>query len=269
MDVSKLAQRLAKLQEKSTNKPRILWSPKEELSNIRILPYKHQENNEPYIELFFHYNVAGIRSILCPKGNYGKPCPICDLAEEFKDMGGRENWKISNSFSPKLRTFSPIIIRGREDEGVFLWGYGTGVYEELISTATDPDWGDYTDILSGRDIKVKTIKPGSEGNEKGNYPKPVIRFNPNQTPLFKSAEKSKKFVDSIPNFIEEGNIWILKTNDELVSIVEKLGSSDEKSEFDYNSSRNIVDDRDKGNGNSLDDTDNLKSKLDKLLGSDS
>ena len=79
-----------------------------------------------------------------------------------------------------MRTFAPVIIRGRESEGVKFWGFGKTVYEEILGFMTDPDYGDITDPLSGRDIVVEKITPADAGNQ---YGKTNIRVKPNVTPI--------------------------------------------------------------------------------------
>lgn len=241
MDVKALASRLKNLQESNRSKPRVIFSPKPEETQIRIVPYLHQANGDPFIEVYFHYDVGGERSILCPKMMYGKKCPICDLADEFRALGGKENYQMANSLSAKLRTFSPIVIRGREDEGVFIWGYGKGIYEYLLKQALDEEWGDFSDVATGIDLKVQMIKPGEPGNETGQYPRPEARFMRKSSPLLKSKPEIKSLLGGIPNFIEEGAVWDLKTFDELMAIVARLGDSDDEPDEDDTDEHHGVD----------------------------
>ena len=76
---------------------------------------------------------------------------------------------------PKLRTFAPVIVRGKESEGVKFWGFGKQVYQELLSIISDPDFGDITDLTNGRDIVVefKTAEGGAS------FPETSIRVKPN------------------------------------------------------------------------------------------
>ena len=47
-----------------------------------------------------------------------------------------------------------MIVRGEENEGVKYWGFGKTVYQELLSII-DPDYGDISDPVSGRDVVVE------------------------------------------------------------------------------------------------------------------
>ena len=77
-----------------------------------------------------------------------------------------------------MRTYVPVIVRGEESEGVKFWGFGKTDYQELLGFFTDPDYGDLTDPVGGRDITVEYTP--AEGV--GNFPKTGIRVKPNQVP---------------------------------------------------------------------------------------
>ena len=56
-----------------------------------------------------------------------------------------------------MRTFIPVVVRVRERHGVRFWGFGKTVYQELLSIIFDPDYGDITDPVNGRDVVVEFI----------------------------------------------------------------------------------------------------------------
>ena len=56
---------------------------------------------------------------------------------------------------PKLRTFVPVLVRGQEGEGVKFWGFGKTVYQEILGYITDPDYGDITVAVNGRDLTIE------------------------------------------------------------------------------------------------------------------
>lgn len=228
MDITALAQRLSKLQPKDDGQ-KIFWKPKEEETTIRIVPYPHHKDQNPFIEVYFHYDVGGERSIVCPKEMKGKPCPICELADEFKRLGGKDNWRTYLNLRSKLRTYSPIIIRGKEDEGVYLWGYGIQIYETLIKTAMNKKWGDFTNVDEGLDLTVQLIKKGKAGNEKGSYDKTTVFFDRESSPLAGSKKQITDILNAVPNFLEDEKVWTLKTTEELQEIVKKFADISEPS----------------------------------------
>ena len=79
-----------------------------------------------------------------------------------------------------MRCYVPIIVRGKESEGVKFWGFGKTVYQELLGFIADPDYGDITDPVSGRDIAVEFKAADQTGKS---YPETSIRVKPNQTPV--------------------------------------------------------------------------------------
>ena len=107
--------------------------------------------------MFFHYNVGDHKGgIVCPKRNFGDECPICDFASklwrEGVDANDEESKKLAKSLFVRTRYFSPVVVRGREDEGVKVYGYGKQAYELLLGYILDPEYGDITDSREGTDI---------------------------------------------------------------------------------------------------------------------
>ena len=79
-----------------------------------------------------------------------------------------------------MRTFAPVVVRGEEKQGVKFWGFGKTVYQELLSIIADPDYGDITDPVNGRDVVVEFLSAEETG---ASFPKTNIRVKPNQTPI--------------------------------------------------------------------------------------
>jgi hypothetical protein len=79
-----------------------------------------------------------------------------------------------------MRCYVPVIVRGKEAEGVKFWGFGKSVYQELLGFIADPDYGDISDPVAGRDIAVEFKAADQTGKS---YPETSIRVKPNQTPV--------------------------------------------------------------------------------------
>lgn len=173
LDLDAIRQRLSGLQNQ-TGKQNNLWKPAPGKQTIRIVPYQFNKDN-PFIELYFHYELNG-KTFLSPITN-GEADPIVEFAEKLKSTGNRDDWQMSRKLEPKMRTYVPVIVRGKESEGVKFWGFGKTIYTELLSIIADPDYGDITDLRNGRDIDVEFTP--AEG---GGYPKTAIRVKPNQSP---------------------------------------------------------------------------------------
>ena len=80
----------------------------------------------------------------------------------------------------KLRTFAPVVVRGEENQGSKFWGFGKTVYQELLSIIADPDYGDISDPVNGRDVVVEFMTAEETG---ASFPKTNIRVKPNQIPI--------------------------------------------------------------------------------------
>ena len=176
MDLNAIKKRLNQLQT-TNNRTSSLWKPQPGKTQIRIVPYAFNKDN-PFIELFFHYNLNN-RSYLSPI-SFGRPDPIEEFAQKLKGSGSKEDYQLSRKLEAKMRTFAPVVVRGEEKQGVKFWGYGKTVYQELLSIIADPDYGDITDPVNGRDVVVEFITAEESG---ASFPKTNIRVKPNQTSI--------------------------------------------------------------------------------------
>ena len=176
MDINSIRKRLNQLQT-TNNRTSNLWKPQPGNQVMRVLPYKHNKDN-PFIELFFHFGLNN-KTYLSPI-TFGRPDPIEEFASKLKTSGNREEYQMARKLEAKMRTFAPVIVRGEEGQGVKFWGFGKTVYQELLSVIADPDYGDITDPVSGRDVSVE-FKTAEETG--ASFPKTNIRVKPNQTPI--------------------------------------------------------------------------------------
>ena len=195
MDISKIKSRLNQLQNQSSNK-NSFWKPPAGKTVIRIVPYAFNKDN-PFIEMFFHYGF-GNKTIISPL-SFGKPDPVNEFAQKLKSTGDKDEWIHGRRLEPKMRTYAPVIVRGEEGEGVKFWGFGKTVYQELLSIIADPDYGDITDPVNGRDIMIERQTPAEAGNQ---YGKTTVRVKPNQTPLTENKEMLETLLNAQPNLTE-------------------------------------------------------------------
>ena len=189
MDLSVIKSRLSQLQS-TNNRTSNLWKPSPGKTQIRVVPYKFNKDN-PFIELYFHYDM-GDKNYLSPI-SFGRPDPIEEFATKLKTSGNKEDYKLGRKIEAKMRTYAPVIVRGEENEGVKFWGFGKMVYQELLSVIADPDYGDITDPVNGRDIVVEFKTSEETGRA---FPMTSIRVKPNQTPLTENADVMKTVKDT-------------------------------------------------------------------------
>ena len=206
MDINAIKSKLATLQSTTSTRDNF-WKPEPGTQVVRVVPYKHNKDN-PFIELFFHYNLGNNKTYLSPM-SFGRPDPVAEFADKLKSTGNKDEWIQGKRLEPKMRTFAPVIVRGRESEGVKFWGFGKTVYQELLGVIADPDYGDITEMLNGRDVKIERQTPAEAGNQ---YGKTTVRVKPNQTPITEDAELLKNIFDNQSNLTE---LYTEPTYDEL------------------------------------------------------
>ena len=188
MDISLALKRFSSLQN-NTKKSDSIFKPANGKSQVRIVPYKFNKDI-PFIELYFHYNINN-KTYLSPM-SFGRPDPIVEFAEKLKRTGDTDDWKAGKKMEPKLRTFVPVIVRGKESEGVKFWGFGKTVYQDILGYIADPDYGDITDPNTGRDI-VLEVMSAEESN--ASYPTTTIRVKPAVSKLADSPETIQQLLD--------------------------------------------------------------------------
>ena len=196
MDINAIKSRLNQLQN-TTSTANSFWKPQPGKSQIRIEPYIENKDN-PFVELFFHYSLVPNKTVLSPL-SFGRPDPVQQFADKLKSTGDKDEWIQGKRIEPKMRTFVPIVVRGEEDEGVKWWGFGKTVYQELLSIIADPDYGDISDSMTGRDIVVERQTAAEAGNQ---YGKTTIRVKPNQTALVSDDTLSKSLLKDQPKIVE-------------------------------------------------------------------
>ena len=219
MDINAIKSKLATLQS-TTSRKENFWNPDQGTQVVRIVPYKHNKDN-PFIELFFHYNLGNNKTYLSPM-SFGRPDPVAEFADKLKSTGNKDEWIQGKRLEPKMRTFAPVIVRGKESEGVKFWGFGKTVYQELLGVIADPDYGDITDATNGRDIGIDRQTPAEAGNQ---YGKTTVIVKRNQTTITDDATLLESLLDSQSNLTE---LYNEPTYDELKDVLQNyLNPSDD------------------------------------------
>ena len=195
MDLNAIKSRLSQLQT-ATYRTSNLWKPQPGNQIVRIVPYKFNKDN-PFIELYFHYDLGG-KNYLSPI-SFGRPDPIEEFAQKLKGTGSKDDYRLGRKVEAKMRTYAPVVVRGEETQGVRFWGFGKTVYQELLSIIADPDYGDITDAVSGRDVAV-VFKTAEETGK--SFPSTSIRVKPNQTPITEDASLLETLTENQKNITE-------------------------------------------------------------------
>lgn len=230
IDLSKMQAKLKAVTEKPTKKTTVFWSPKEATTyNVRVLP---TPDGDPFKEYWFHYDLSKQGGFLCPKKNFGDQCAACDFASKLYREKTEESAKMAKKFLSRQRFFSAIVVRGEENEGVRVWGYGKTAYQDLIGYVLNPDYGDITDPEEGRDLTLLANKnPGQS------YPITKITPRVKSTKLCASEQACKELMETMPDF---DNIHTRKTSAEVVAILDEYLSSDHsEEEVEQNSTETV------------------------------
>tara|TARA_Y100000310_G_scaffold100043_1_gene97896 strand:+ start:300 stop:1067 length:768 start_codon:yes stop_codon:yes gene_type:complete len=201
------------------------WKPRDPSENdIRIAP---TPDGDPFKDLYFHYNLTRA-GILCPKRNFGDDCPICEFAskmwQESQDTGNKELEKLAKNMFVRQRFFSPVIVRGEEDRGVRIWGYGKKVYEKLLSLVLNPDYGDITDMDEGTDL---TINYGKKAGE--NFPNTEI-VPRRKASAFCSDMDDTDCANMLENIPDVYGLYEQRSTDEVQAMLDEFLSDDESAE---------------------------------------
>jgi hypothetical protein len=198
MDLSALKSRLAALQNPRGGQKgelaKTLWSPAVGKHQVRIVPSMYNKSN-PFKELFFHYGI-GNKNTMISLSNFGEKDPIVEFAQGLRKSSVKEDWQMAKKLEPKMRVYAPVIVRGQEELGVVLWGFGKQVYMDLLALVEDEDVGDFTDPVQGRDITIDVQGKETTGLS---YNTSSIRVRTKITPLSEDAAKVKQWLTTQPD----------------------------------------------------------------------
>ena len=164
--------------------------------------------------------------------SFGRPDPVQEFADKLKSTGDKDEWIQGKRLEPKMRTFAPVIVRGQESEGVKFWGFGKTVYQELLSVIADPDYGDITDPVNGRDIMIERQTPAEAGNQ---YGKTTVRVKPNQTPITDNKDMLQGVFDNQPNLTE---LYTEPSYDDLKEALQNFLNPTEESDTETTTTSN-------------------------------
>ena len=209
IDLDAIRRKLNQLSGQNTKK-NSMWRPVEgEEHTVRILSFPDNDG-QPFKERWFYYNIGNNPGLLAPY-QFGKEDPIQELINKLRDDGTKESYELAKKLYPKMRCYAPVVVRGEEDKGVMLWSFGKMVYQSLLNIMLDEDYGDITDPLDGRDVKVICTKaPGRM------WASTEVRPRGKASKLTENTSEAKKMIESIPSL---DDLFTLKTYEELEKIV--------------------------------------------------
>jgi len=161
---------------------------------VRVVPFKYNKEF-PFTEMKFYYGIGSKKVIASPL-NWSEKDPIAEFAKQLRGTNDKENWRLAKKLDPKTRIYAPVIVRGEESEGVQLWEFGKEIYEAFLQMAADEEVGDFSDIMSGRDIKLVTVGPESTGTK---YNKTTITPSMKTSSLSEDSKLIEKWLEEQEN----------------------------------------------------------------------
>ena len=220
IDMNAIRKKLGQLSGQNSKK-NVMWRPEEgSETTVRLLAYPNNDG-QPFKELMFYYNIGNNPGLLSPY-QFSKPDPIQELISKLRDEGSKESYELAKKLYPKMRCYAPVVVRGEEDKGVRLWAFGKSVYQTLLNYMLDEDYGDITDPLEGRDVRIVCNKnPGQQ------WATTEVRPRGKDSPLSEDEKTAKDWLDNVPDINE---LFELKTYEELERIVNAWLNGDDEEE---------------------------------------
>ena len=192
----------------------MMWRPEEgETASVRLISFPDNDG-QPFKERWFYYNVGNNPGLLTPH-QFGENDPVQELINKLRSDNSpetsKDSYELAKKLYPKMRSYALVVVRGEEEKGVRIWSFGKTVYQDLLNIMLDEDYGDITDPLEGRDVKVECVKqPGRK------WAMTSVRPRPKSTPLSEDSAKAKEWLDSTPDLDE---MYSCKSYDELEKII--------------------------------------------------
>ena len=218
IDFDKMKTKLDKLQNKGSQDSNF-WRPEDGEQTIRIVP---TSDGDPFKDFWFHYNVGKNPGFLSPKRNFGEADPLDSFVRELFDEGTEDSVKMAKNLMARQRFFSPVIVRGEEDKGVRIWGYGKMAYEKLLSLVLNPEYGDSTDSDEGTDLVIHYGKPAG-----ASFPQTKITPRRKNSALCDEPERCKEMLENIPDF---NTLFERKTPEEVGHMLDEFLAGEESAE---------------------------------------
>jgi hypothetical protein len=211
IDMKKMRARYSALKNRSGGGRSYFWRPADGEQVIRIVPTL---DGDPFKDYWFHYNVGDAPGFLSPKKNFGEDDPLDHFIKELYRDKSEDSIKMAKSLCARQRFFTPVVVRGEEELGVRVWGFGKQVYETLLGLVLNPEYGDISDAENGTDLVLHYGKPAG-----ASFPQTKITPRRRNSPLVEDHSRAKELLESVPDI---SNLFDRKTPDQVRQILDEF-----------------------------------------------
>jgi len=220
IDMEKMRSRRVALDSRNGNNREMFWRPQDEEKTIPIVP---TPDGDPFKNYGYNYNVGNTPGFLSPKKNFGDDDALDAFVRKLYKEGTEESIKMAKSLSARQRFFAPVVVRGEEDKGVRIWGFGKMAYEKLLNLVLNPEYGDITDSETGTDLVIRYGKPAG-----ASFPQTEITPRRRPSLLCEDEAQCAEWLDTIPDL---DSLFERKTPEEVATILDEYlsGNTDDES----------------------------------------
>ena len=198
------------------------WRPESGKQVIRLLPFKYNEDPDyPFLELAFYYKETFDKTWLSP-ASVGKHDPVIEYAQSLTarnlppdEWTGAKN--LQYKLMPKKTYYAPVLIRGKEHEGVKFWSFNPKIFAELLNIMSNDDYGLVSDIQNGTDLTLD-FTPADDPRQ-NQY---SIQPRRNSSPASEDPEVLKA-IENMPNIMDT---FTVPTSEELKAALRQYLSTD-------------------------------------------
>jgi hypothetical protein len=195
------------------------WNPKPGPNKIRILPNWTKDSTADFFyETNYHKSLGPDKkkTCTCPKAEGYDYCPICDKAKELFATKDEEDAAYAKEIYKKVKVFWNIVDmdayyevvkynkehpdKPKEQKGVQVMTTGSGVLDDVIGYCLNPEYGDMTDPMKGRNITLVFTEKEKSRSGWNEY---TVQPSPDRTPIedpdwLDKMVDLKKFVKVLP-----------------------------------------------------------------------
>ena len=210
IDLKKMRERMSTLKNGGKKQGKgNFWRPQDGDQTIRIVP---TADGDPFRDYWFHYNI-GEAGFLSPKKNFGEEDPLDNFIRSLWKENTEDSIKMAKELGARQRFFCPVIVRGEEEQGVKIWGFGRTVYETILNLILNPEYGDITDVDTGTDLTLNYGKPAG-----ASFPQTKITPKRKSSPLAPTAGEVSSMLETVPNM---DDLFERKTPEQVQVILDK------------------------------------------------